>query len=421
MTMKIVSLETENVKRLKAVRIEPDGTMVVIGGRNAQGKSSVLDSIEMALGGKESAPREPIRRGEKSARVVLQLDGEYGLKIVRKFTEKGSTLSIETADGMKPKSPQGLLDQLCNRIAFDPLQFVRQKPADQAATLRKLVGIDFAELDRQRREVFETRTDVNRDAKRERAAAESIEVVNAPKALVDVAELVEKLGKAQEGNKAIDERQRKLSACLERLQDLCDDRDRLEKQIEKIRDQLADVNERIENGKTHCRDEGEAISELKKLDTNPIEEQIRNAETLNNAFRNMQTKRERKKRADELEKQSEKLTGQIEAIDKQKAETLGAAKWPVEGLGFGDDGVTFKGLPLEQASSAEQTRVAVAIGLALNPELPVVLIRDGSLLDDDSLAEVAKQAAAAGAQVWLERVGKGVECSVIIEDGEVEA
>ena len=141
MTMKIVSLETENVKRLKAVRIEPDGTMVVIGGRNAQGKSSVLDSIEMALGGKESAPREPIRRGEKSARVVLQLDGEYGLKIVRKFTEKGSTLSIETADGMKPKSPQGLLDQLCNRIAFDPLQFVRQKPADQAATLRKLVGL----------------------------------------------------------------------------------------------------------------------------------------------------------------------------------------------------------------------------------------------------------------------------------------
>ena len=76
---------------------------------------------------------------------------------------------------------------------------------------------------------------------------------------------------------------------------------------------------------------------------------------------------------------------------------------------------------MEQASSAEQTRVAVAIGLALNPELPVVLIRDGSLLDDDSLAEVAKQAAAAGAQVWLERVGKGVECSVIIEDGEVEA
>ena len=88
-------------------------------------------------------------------------------------------------------------------------------------------------------------------------------------------------------------------------------------------------------------------------------------------------------------------------------------------IGFGDEGVTFNGLPIEQASSAEQTRVAVAIGLAANPELPVVLIRDGSLLDEDSLAAVAKQAAERGAQVWIERVGDGKECSVIIEDGEV--
>jgi DNA repair exonuclease SbcCD ATPase subunit len=420
--MKIVSLEAENVKRLKAVRIEPNGEMVVIGGRNAQGKSSVLDSIEMALGGKASAPPEPVRRGATTAQVVLQLDGEHGLKIVRKWTKSGnSTLSIETSDGMKAKSPQDLLDRLCSRIAFDPLQFVRQKPADQAATLRKLVGIDFAELDRKRKEIFDTRTDVNRDAKRERAAADLIEVVNAPKQLVDVADLVEKLGKAQEANRTLDDRGKKLTSAEQKVAALKLERDAIAQNIRQLQGQLAEVETRIVNGEAWCLQEADAVEELKPVETLPIEDKIRNAETLNAAFRKRETKQQHAKRADELEKQSEKLTERIEAIDNEKAETLGAAKWPVEGLGFGDEGVTFNGLPLEQASSAEQTRVAVAIGLALNPELPVVLIRDGSLLDDDSLAEVAKQASAAGAQVWLERVGKGAECSVIIEDGEVEA
>jgi DNA repair exonuclease SbcCD ATPase subunit len=419
--MKIIKLEAENVKRLKAVRIEPDGTMVVIGGRNAQGKSSVLDSIEMALGGKESAPPEPIRRGEKSARVVLQLDGEYGLKIVRKFTDKGSTLSIETADGMKPKSPQGLLDQLCNRIAFDPLQFVRQKPADQAGTLRKLVGIDFAELDRKRKEVYDTRTDVNRDSKRERAAAESIPVTNAPAEEIVVLDLVEQLNKARNTNQGTKDRRQKLETAESTLETLKQDRVKLLADIEELKRQFTEKEDRISKGVAHCKQEREALAAIKPEPESEIQETISKADETNKLVRQKKTRKQHSDRAAELEKQSEQLTAQIEAIDAQKAETLGAAKWPVEGLGFGDDGVTFKGLPLEQASSAEQTRVAVAIGLALNPDLPVVLIRDGSLLDDDSLAEVAKQAEAAGAQVWLERVGKGAECSVIIEDGEVEA
>ena len=37
--MKIIELQAENVKRLKAVEITPDGTLQVIGGKNAQGKS----------------------------------------------------------------------------------------------------------------------------------------------------------------------------------------------------------------------------------------------------------------------------------------------------------------------------------------------------------------------------------------------
>ena len=51
--MQIVELRAENVKRLSAVTIRPTGPVVEITGKNEAGKSSVLDSIWMALGGAE--------------------------------------------------------------------------------------------------------------------------------------------------------------------------------------------------------------------------------------------------------------------------------------------------------------------------------------------------------------------------------
>jgi len=117
---------------------------------------------------------------------------------------------------------------------------------------------------------------------------------------------------------------------------------------------------------------------------------------------------------------ADELTRQIDAIDNAKAQAMADAKWPVAGLGFSDTGVTYQGLPLEQASSAEQLRVSVAIGLAFNPKLKIILIRDGSLLDADSLALVANMAAEADGQVWLEVVGNREDCAVVIEDGSVK-
>ena len=114
-----------------------------------------------------------------------------------------------------------------------------------------------------------------------------------------------------------------------------------------------------------------------------------------------------------------KLSGDILAIAKAKEKSVADAKFPVPGLSFGEDGVIFDGVPFQQASSAEQLRASVAIGLAMNPKLPVLLVHDGSLLDEASLKLLGELAEEAGAQVWVERVSEGSECSLIIEDGEV--
>lgn len=87
--MRIVKLQAENVKRLKCVEITPDGSTVVISGRNAQGKTSVLDSIWLALGGGAAARTtvRPIRDGEKRASVTLDLEE---IIVTRTWTLKGS-------------------------------------------------------------------------------------------------------------------------------------------------------------------------------------------------------------------------------------------------------------------------------------------------------------------------------------------
>ena len=117
---------------------------------------------------------------------------------------------------------------------------------------------------------------------------------------------------------------------------------------------------------------------------------------------------------------ADELTKKLEDIDAEKRKATNEAKWPIAGLGFDTaGGVTLNGIPLEQASSAEQLRLSVAIGLALNPKLKVLLIRDGSLLDDEALKQVAHMAEQNDAQVWIERVGKDAATSVVIEDGMI--
>lgn len=138
---RIIRLQVENVKRIKAVDISPpaSGTLV-IGGANGAGKSSVLDAIMYALGGGRGIPDQPLRVGEKQGFVKVDLGD---LIVDRRFTEKGTTLVITSKDGYEAPTPQKILDDLFSRFTFDPLAFSRDKPKDQLAVLRSLVGIEI--------------------------------------------------------------------------------------------------------------------------------------------------------------------------------------------------------------------------------------------------------------------------------------
>jgi hypothetical protein len=118
--------------------------------------------------------------------------------------------------------------------------------------------------------------------------------------------------------------------------------------------------------------------------------------------------------AAEAAKAAKEAQAAVDAAREARAREVAAARMPVENLGVDCGKLTLGGIPLRQASTSEQLRVAVALGLAANPKLRVVLIRDGSLLDDDAMLALRE----VDAQIWVERVG-GEGATVVIEDGEV--
>lgn len=421
---KIIQLTAENVKRLHAVNITPDGALVVIGGNNAQGKSSVLDSIAMALGGKDAAPGMPVRKGEEEAQIVVKLDN--GITVKRRFTSAGGTsLQVLSDEGAKFPSPQAMLDGLTGKLTFDPLAFLRLDAKKQAETLRVLVGLDFSKLDQERAKLYTERTLVNRETDSLRAQVTAMpKHEGMPAEEQDVSALNKQLEEVVSQNSSA-EKSRFTAENAE------NDIAFYEKQIvssqnavEFAKASLAKAEEQLSNmikAKSDARAKhAELVKQIvKPVDTAPIKAQIESAHNVN------QKVRANKARAAEVTKgqakrdQSETLTKQIEALDAQKARMLKEAKFPVDGLSFENEVVTYNGIPLDQASSAEQQRVSVAIGAALNPKLRVMLVRDASLLDEVNLKALSETAQALDLQIWAERVGKGSECSVIIEDGSI--
>jgi hypothetical protein len=387
--VRITRFEAENFKRLKVVEIDPDDNTVVLGGRNAQGKSSVLDAIMAALAGKAGAKEltRPIRDGEKKARVVVELDD---IRVERKWTPSGSTLTVGPKDGAaKFTSPQAVLDKLIGALAFDPLEFALAPDKAQVERLIDIVGREeFDEIAAERKDAYDIRTENNREVKSVKARIEGLgDVVETER--VDMAALMAEIGHAN-----------RKAALTTRWQDL----------TEEI--------ERLTAARSEVEAEGLAIPETRDLEVLQVE--LEQADQTNQAAQAWTTAENLRSVLAGVEQTVADCTAKIEALDMQKTALIEAAALPVEGLAFDEDGVTYHGVPFRQASAAERLRVSVGIAMAMNPDLRVICIRDASLLDDDSRAALVAMAKEHDYQIWYEVVGDPGSVGVVLEDGEIQ-
>lgn len=411
--LRIVELRVRNVKRIRAAHIVPDGSMIQITGANGQGKTTILDSIMFAFAGEGSIPEGALRRGADSGEIEVDV-GEF--KVKRTFTDgKKSVIKVTRPDGAPIAGPQTFLSGLVGNVAFDPLAFSRMDPKAQAAVLRRVLGLDaaFLELDQKMAAAVEARRDVgSRLRGAESELAQLPTPATRPEQPVDLAALVQQVQEAQAANANNKTDREWLTAARGSLQKWDDKIAELERSLAAARESRGTVAARID-------EQVDRIEALVDVDLVPMQTRMRDAQAINARVEVAKRRAALVEKVSGLRNEHDQRDQDVKAIQESKTALVEGSKMPVEDLAFGPDGVTFRGIAFDQCSSAEQLKVSVAVGLAQNPRLRIMLVRDGSLLDTASLAALEEMAEAADAQVWVERVDESGEVGVVIEDGAV--
>lgn len=402
MALKINKLEIENVKRIKAVKLEPkENGITIIGGNNNQGKTSVLDSIAWALGGEKYKPSQAEREGSVIP-PTLHIVMNNGLIVER----KGKNSALKVTDPSGQKAGQQLLNEFVEQLALDLPKFMESSGKEKAKTLLQIIGVgdQLDMLDREEKELYNERLYIGRTAdQKEKFAKEQPYYPDAPKDLVSPSELIRQQQEILAQN---EENQRK----RERLHEL-------EQEYQKVNEQMESLLKRqseIESSLVIAR---KSASDLHDESTAELEESISNIEEINRKVRANLDKDKAEDDAREYRNQYNSLTQKIEQIRDQKVKLLDSADLPLPELSVKDGKLIYKGQQWDNMSGSDRLKVSTAIVRELNPKCGFVLLDKLEQMDLDTLKEFGVWLENEGLQAIATRVSTGGECSIIISDG----
>nr|DAI94665.1 MAG TPA: STRUCTURAL MAINTENANCE OF CHROMOSOMES PROTEIN [Caudoviricetes sp.] len=403
--VKINELLIENVKRVKAVQFEPsaDG-LTIIGGRNGQGKTSVLDAIAWALGGNNYKPSVPERDGALVP-PNLHIELSNGLIVERKG--KNSTLKVTDPNGNK--SGQQLLNEFVSTLALDLPKFINGSDKDKADSLLKILGIGdvLAQLDTKENQLYAQRTEVGRIADRKKKAADEMPMYpNVPKEPVSATELIKQQQEILARN-GENEQKRQNAARYERM-------------LAEAQIAFDEAKAALQKAEQDCLTARKSAEDLHDESTAELEKNLAEIEALNIKIRANSTKEAAEVKANNLQQEYDGLTGQIESVREERSKLLDSAELPLPGLSVKDGKLIYNNMPWDGMSGSDQLKVATAIVRKLNPQCGFVLMDKLEQMDLETLQEFGAWLKQEGLQVIATRVSTGDECSIIIEDGMVK-
>ena len=414
--LKINKLEIENVKRVKAVRLEPtENGLTIIGGNNKQGKTSVLDAIAWALGGNKFRPSEAYREGS-AIPPNLKITLSNGLIVER----KGKNSDLKVTDPSGEKYGQNLLDSFVSELALDLPRFMNSNNKEKANTLLQIIGVGdkLLELEQKEIKLYNERHAIGVIAdQKEKFAREMTSYPDAPENIVSASELIKQQQEilAKNGiNQTHRNNLKELMTAQNRDQELYKD---LAEKIEELQKKKVQLGSLINTRAEDIINAQKTVDELKDESTAELEQSINNVEKINIKVRANLEKEKAEDDAKGYREDYQALTGDIEAVRQEKLDLLKNANLPLPGLGVEDGELTYDGFKWDGISGADQLKVAASIVRKLNPQCGFVLMDKLEQMDMDSLKEFGDWLTAEGLQVIATRVSKGEECSIIIEDG----
>ena len=410
--MKINRLEIENVKRIHAVMIEPskDG-LTIIGGKNRQGKSSVLDAIAWALGGNKYKPSQA-GNADSTIPPRLKVIMDNGLVVER----KGKNSDLKVTDPNGEKGGQQLLDEFVEELAINLPKFMEATGKEKANTLLQIIGVgpQLAELDQREKELYQERTYVGRTAdQKEKFAKEQPYYPDAPEEPVSASELIREQQEILARN---GQRQQWAREYDKILSDLEKNENAIEAYEKTLRD-LKDEHKALEEKRKAAE---KTPAEMKMESTEELERSLESIETINRKVRANLDKAKAEEDAKEYRNKYQSLTNDIEDVRRQRTALLDNADLPLPGLSVKDGELIYKGQMWDNMSGAEQMIVSTSIVRKLNPKCGFVLLDKLEAMDLDTVREFGQWLEQEGLQAIATRVSTGDECSIVITDGYVE-
>ena len=412
MSVKINALELENVKRIKAVKIDPtQNGLTIIGGDNNQGKTSVLDSIAWALGGDKNKPSNAAREGS-TIPPVLKVTLSNGIIVER----KGKNSSLKVTDPSGKKAGQNLLNSFIEQFALDLPKFMNKTNKEKAEVLLNIIGVgdQLAIYQRQENELYQERLTVGRIAdQKAKFAKEQPFFEDAPKDLVSPQDLINQQQAILAQNGENQRKREKVTQYEYQVKTLTDEVARYEQMLNQKKEELNKATYDLSVAKTDALD-------LLDQSTDELEKNLAEIEETNRKVRANLDKEKAEEEAKGYKSQYDNLTNQIEDVRKQKYDLLNNADLPLPELSIEDNELTYKGKKWDSMSGSDQLRVSTAIVRKLNPDCGFVLLDKLEQMDLRTLTEFNAWLEQEGLQAIATRVSTGDECSVIIEDGYVK-
>lgn len=403
-SIKINKLEIENVKRVRAVQVAPsEKGLTVLGGKNNQGKTSVLDSIAWALGGKKYQPSNPRREGSVTP-PSLRVELSNGLIVER----KGKNSDLKVIDPSGNKAGQTLLDSFIEELALDLPKFMEATSKEKARTLLEIIGVGdkLFELDNLENKLYQERLAIGKIADtKKKHAQEMPRHEGVPEELISASDLI----KQQQdilGRNAEKERKRRNLA-------------HLEDENKRLKEILQDYQTKLEANENDLVEARKSAIDLHDESTAELEANIAKIDEINAKIRINLEKDQAEQEAEYYGQQYKDLNEEIDAIRKERLDLLKGADLPLPGLSVVDGELTFNGQHWDNMSGSEQLRVATAIVRKLKPECGFVLIDKLEQMDIDTMKEFGKWLEQEDLQAIATRVSSGEECQIIIEDGYV--
>lgn len=402
MAVKISSLEIENVKRVKAVQLTPaENGLMIIGGKNNQGKTSVLDAIAWALGGDRLKPSQTIREGS----VIpphLEVTLSNGIKVVR----SGNNSTLKVIDPNGNKGGQQLLNEFVEQFALNLPKFLNQSGKEKADTLLRIIGVGnkLYELENEEEKLYNQRHTIGQIADRKKKFAKEMPVfADAPKEFVSATELIKQQQDILARN---GENQRKRQL-----------KEQYDRELAQAQTAFDEAKKRLQTAEQNAITARKSAENLMDESTAELEQNIADIEQINTKVRANLDREKAELDAEAYKNQYIQLTEEIQSVRNAKAELLDGADLPLEGLSVDNGELIYNGFRWDNMSGSEQLKVATAIVRKLNPNCGFVLIDKLEQMDIDTLNEFGRWLENEGLQAIATRVSTGDECSIIIEDG----